>query len=74
VRLDPQVYRVTAGPMGYGKRPSPDSPSTTHEIRAVGGHKSLREVARYTEAVDQSRLARAAMERLPSERIDDTSV
>jgi integrase len=48
--------------------------ATTHEIRAVGGHKSLREVARYTEAVDQSRLARSAMERLPSEQIDDNSV
>jgi site-specific recombinase XerD len=48
--------------------------ASTHEIRAVGGHKSLREVARYTEAVDQSRLARSAMERLPSEQIDDNSV
>ena len=48
--------------------------ATTHEIQAVGGHKSLREVAHYTAAVDQSRLARSAIDRLPSERIDDTSV
>jgi enterobacteria phage integrase len=48
--------------------------ATTHEIRAVGGHKSLREVEHYTAAVDQSRLARTAMERLPSEQNDDTSV
>lgn len=48
--------------------------ATTHEIRAVGGHKSLREVEHYTAAVDQSRLARSAMERLPSERIDDSGV
>lgn len=48
--------------------------ATTHEIRAVGGHKSLREVEHYTAAVDQSRLARSAMERLPSERTDDSGV
>jgi enterobacteria phage integrase len=47
--------------------------ASTHEIRAVGGHKSLSEVQRYTESVDQSRLARSAMSRLP-ERNDDTSV
>jgi integrase len=45
--------------------------ATTHEIKAVGGHKSLREVEHYTAAVDQSRLARSAMERLPSERNGD---
>jgi integrase len=31
------------------------------EIASVSGHRSLREVARYTEAADQRRLARAAM-------------
>jgi integrase len=34
---------------------------TEKEIAAVSGHKTLREVARYTEAADQRRLARAAM-------------
>jgi integrase len=48
--------------------------ATTHEIRAISGHKSLREVEHYTAAVDQSRLARSAMERLPSERSDDSGV
>ena len=48
--------------------------ATTHEIQAVGGHKSLREVAHYTAAVDQTRLARSAIDRLPSERTDDSSV
>ena len=31
-------------------------------IAAVSGHKSLREVQRYTEAADQARMARSAME------------
>ena len=48
--------------------------ASTHGIRAVGGHRSLREVQRYTESVDQSRLARSAIGRLPSERSDDSSV
>jgi hypothetical protein len=37
---------------------------TAHEIRAISGHKSLREVERYTKAADQERLARAAASRL----------
>ena len=36
---------------------------TTHEIAAITGHASLREVQRYTKAADQARLARAAMAR-----------
>jgi len=34
---------------------------TAHEIAAWTGHLSLREVARYTKAADQKRLAVAAM-------------
>jgi integrase len=34
---------------------------TTHEIAAITGHASLKEVARYTEAVDRRRLAASAM-------------
>jgi integrase len=34
---------------------------SVHEIAAISGHKSLREVQRYTQAVDQMQLARAAM-------------
>jgi integrase len=36
---------------------------TEHEIAAITGHASLREVARYTKAADQKRLAAAAMEK-----------
>ena len=34
---------------------------TPHEIAAITGHKSLREIVRYTEAANQKRLASAAM-------------
>jgi integrase len=37
---------------------------TAHEIMAISGHKSLKEVERYTKAADQERLARAAVARL----------
>jgi integrase len=36
---------------------------TVHEIAAISGHATLKEVERYTKAADQTRLARAAMER-----------
>jgi len=36
---------------------------TTHEIAAITGHTSLREVQRYTDAADQGRLADSAMRR-----------
>jgi len=34
---------------------------STHEIAAITGHAALKEVARYTEAVDRKRLAASAM-------------
>jgi integrase len=37
---------------------------TAHEIAAITGHRSLQEVSRYTRAVDQERLAGAAMGKL----------
>jgi len=37
---------------------------TVHEIAAITGHVSLREVERYTKAADRERLARAAMNRI----------
>jgi integrase len=37
---------------------------TAHEIAAITGHASLREVQRYTKAVDQSRLAVSAMNKV----------
>lgn len=44
--------------------------ATVHQIMAVTGHKTLAEVARYTEAADQLRSAEAAIEKLgtPGER------
>jgi integrase len=36
---------------------------TAHEIAAITGHASLKEVERYTKAVDQQKLAAAAMEK-----------
>jgi integrase len=41
---------------------------TAHEIAAVTGHRSLREVEHYTRAADQERLARQAMGRMKVER------
>jgi integrase len=37
---------------------------SANEIAAISGHKTLREVQRYTEAVDQERMARTAIKRL----------
>jgi integrase len=37
---------------------------TAHEIAAITGHASLREVQRYTKAVDQTRLAASAMNKV----------
>ena len=34
---------------------------TTHEIRSITGHASLQEVQRYTDAVEQKRLAVSAI-------------
>ena len=51
-----------------------DLGSSTHEIAAVSGHKSLREIERYTATANQLRLARSAMARLPSEQSGDGSV
>ena len=42
--------------------------ATTKEITAVSGHRTLKEVERYTVAADQERLARSAMARLPGEQ------
>jgi integrase len=41
--------------------------STTKEIAAVSGHRSLKEIERYTERADQARLARSAVTKLPDE-------
>ena len=46
--------------------------STSKEIAAMSGHRSLKEIERYTAAADQARLARSAGSRLPEEQNDDT--
>ncbi len=41
---------------------------SANEIAAITGHASLEEVARYTKAAEQKKLARSAMDRLARER------
>jgi hypothetical protein len=41
---------------------------SAHEIAAITGHRSLREVEHYTRAADQQRLSRQAMGRMERER------
>ena len=40
--------------------------ATQKQIAAVSGHKTLKEIERYTKAADQKKLARSAMEKLPN--------
>jgi len=44
--------------------------STTKEIAAMSGHRSLSEIERYTARADQVRLAESAIAKLPDERND----
>lgn len=44
-----------------------ESGCTVHEIAAITGHQSLREVERYTKAANRKRLARSAMSRAKGE-------
>jgi integrase len=37
---------------------------TSHEIAAITGHATLKEVERYTQAVNRRRLAQAAMQKV----------
>lgn len=43
-----------------------ESDATANQIAAVSGHKTLKEVERYTKAADQKKLARAAMSKVPN--------
>jgi enterobacteria phage integrase len=42
--------------------------STTKEIAAMSGHRSLKEIERYTARADQARLAQAAVGKLPDDQ------
>jgi integrase len=46
-----------------------DAGCTVHEIAAISGHASLKEVERYTKAADQARMARNAMAKTAVDRI-----
>jgi len=46
-----------------------DCGCTVHEIAAISGHQSLKEIQRYTKAADQARLARAALERIANKGV-----
>jgi integrase len=41
-----------------------DGGGTTKELQSTGGHKTLRELERYTEAADKKRLARSAISKM----------
>src|SRR6185312_12133166 len=43
-----------------------ESGATANQIAAISGHKTLKEVERYTKAADQKKLARAAMDKVPN--------
>lgn len=43
-----------------------EADATANQIAAVSGHKTLKEVERYTKAADQKKLARAAMGKVPN--------
>jgi integrase len=42
-----------------------DAGATPHEIGAITGHVTLKEIERYTKAADQKRLSRSGMDKLP---------
>ena len=41
-----------------------ESGSSAEEIAAISGHRTLKEIERYTAATDQARLSKAAMTKL----------
>jgi hypothetical protein len=42
----------------------PKGGATAKEIASVSGHKTLKEIERYTDRADQRRLSRAAMSKI----------
>lgn len=55
---------VTHGLRKAAARLLAEAGCTAHQIRAITGHKSLKEVQRYTDAASQADLAQQAMERV----------
>lgn len=47
-----------------------ESDSTANQIASISGHKTLKEVERYTKAADQKKMARQAMGKLPNSKVE----
>lgn len=47
-----------------------EADSTANQIASISGHKTLKEVERYTKAADQKKMARQAMGKLPNGKRD----
>lgn len=45
-----------------------EADGTANQIASISGHKTLKEVERYTKAADQKKLARAAIDKLPNRK------
>jgi integrase len=45
-----------------------ESGSSAKEIAAISGHRTLKEIERYTAAADQARLSKAAMAKLKGDK------
>ncbi len=43
-----------------------ESDATANQIASISGHKTLKEVERYTKAADQKKMARTAMDKVPN--------
>jgi integrase len=61
---------VTHGIRKSAMRRLAEHGSSSKEIQSVSGHRSLKEIERYTEAADQARLNKAAIARLPDGGLD----
>lgn len=59
---------VTHGLRRAAARRLAEAGCSANEIAAITGHASLEEVARYTKAAEQRKLARSAMDRLVQEQ------
>lgn len=62
------AYCVAHGLRKAALRRLAEHGSTTKEIQAVSGHRTLKEIERYTEKADRARLSQAAIRRLPDKK------
>ena len=44
---------------------------TVKELQSTGGHKTLREIARYTDAADKKKIARGAIRKVRLANLDE---